>query len=69
MIGGRSINMSKKEVSKRKLLHTMGTLDFFKKAFFNEESVNYILLQAITDNLMEVYNYVDTGSTERTNNS
>lgn len=61
--------MTKKDDTKRKLLHAMGTLDFFKKAFFDEESVNYMLLQAVTDNLMEVYNYVDTGSTERTNNS
>ena len=60
--------MTKKELSKRKLLHAMGTLDFFKTNFFEEESINYMLLQAITDNLMEVYNYVDYGSTERNNN-
>ena len=57
--------MNKKEASKRKLLHAMGTLDYFKNNFFNEEGVNFMLLQAVTDNLMEVYNYVDYGSTER----
>ena len=57
--------MTKKELSKRKLLHAMGTLDYFKNNFFDEESINFMLLQTVTDNLMEVYNYVDYGSTER----
>ena len=65
MIGGGCIDMNKKETSKRKLLHAMGTLDYFKNNFFDEESINFMLLQAVTDNLMEVYNYVDYGSTER----
>ena len=61
--------MTKKDDTKRKLLHAMGTLDYFKNNFLDEESINFMLIQAITDNLMEVYNYVDYGSTERTNNS
>ena len=54
----------KKEQSKRMLLHSMGTLDYFKANFFEEETVNWFLLQKITDNLMEVYNYVEYGSRE-----
>jgi len=54
--------MNKRNEVKKQLLYCMGTLDFFKNSVFNEESINFMLLQKILDNLSEVYNYVDNAT-------